>query len=46
VHEAIQRGLTPYWECRADNIGSKRVAEKLGFVLLTQERYWAGMFPA
>ena len=45
VREAFQRGLTPYWECRADNIGSNRVAEKLGFVLFTQERYWAGTFP-
>jgi RimJ/RimL family protein N-acetyltransferase len=44
VRTALQRGLTPYWECRADNIGSNRVAEKLGFVLLAQERYWAGMF--
>jgi len=44
VREALGRGLTPYWECRADNIGSIRVAEKLGFELLTQERYWAGMF--
>jgi GNAT superfamily N-acetyltransferase len=44
VREALQRGLTPYWECRADNIGSNRVAEKLGFALLAQERYWAGMF--
>jgi RimJ/RimL family protein N-acetyltransferase len=46
VRAALQRGLTPYWECRADNIGSNRVAEKLGFVLLAQERYWAGMFQA
>lgn len=45
VREALQRGLAPYWECRADNIGSVRVAEKLGFELLAQERYWAGMFP-
>jgi RimJ/RimL family protein N-acetyltransferase len=44
VREALQRGLTPYWECRADNIGSNRVAEKLGFVLLAKERYWAGAF--
>jgi GNAT superfamily N-acetyltransferase len=46
VREALQRGMTPYWECRADNIGSIRVAEKLGFVLLAQERYWGGMFQA
>jgi RimJ/RimL family protein N-acetyltransferase len=44
VREALQRGLTPYWECRADNIGSVRVAEKLGFALIAHHRYWAGMF--
>ena len=44
VRDALQRGLTPYWECRADNIGSVRVAEKLGFMLIANERYWAGMF--
>jgi GNAT superfamily N-acetyltransferase len=46
LREALRRGLTAYWECRADNIGSIRVAEKLGFVLLAQERYWAAMFQA
>jgi hypothetical protein len=46
VRESLQRGQTPHWECRADNLGSLRVAEKLGFALLAQERYWAGMFPA
>ena len=44
VREALRRGLTPYWECRADNIGSVRVAEKLGFTLIAHERYWGGMF--
>jgi hypothetical protein len=44
VIEAFRRGLTPYWECRSDNPGSIRVAEKLGFVLLARERYWAGVF--
>jgi len=46
VHEAFRRGLTPYWECRSDNPGSIRVAEKLGFQLLARERYWAGLFQA
>jgi RimJ/RimL family protein N-acetyltransferase len=46
VIEASRRGLTPYWECRSDNPGSIRVAEKLGFVLLARERYWAGVFQA
>lgn len=46
VTEAFRRGLRPYWECRSDNLGSIRVAEKLGFVLLARERYWAGVFQA
>jgi len=40
VAEAVGRGLTPYWECRRENIGSIRVAEKLGFELLGEERCW------
>ncbi|HEU5100270.1 MAG TPA: GNAT family N-acetyltransferase [Roseiflexaceae bacterium] len=44
VERAFRRGLRPYWECRADNPGSIRVAEKLGFELLARERYWAGIF--
>ena len=44
VRQALSRGITPYWECRADNIGSVRVAEKVGFTRLEQERYWVGAF--
>jgi RimJ/RimL family protein N-acetyltransferase len=44
VREALRRELTPYWECGSDNIGSVRVAEKLGFELIAKERYWTGMF--
>jgi len=40
VADAIGRGLTPYWECRRENIGSIRVAEKLGFERLSEERFW------
>jgi GNAT superfamily N-acetyltransferase len=41
---ALERGIQPFWECRADNRGSQRVAEKLGLELLASERYWVGMF--
>jgi RimJ/RimL family protein N-acetyltransferase len=39
-----RRGMAPFWECRADNPSSIRVAEKAGFELIAQERYWAGAF--
>lgn len=39
-----RRGMAPFWECRADNLGSIRVAEKAGFTLIARERYWAGSF--
>lgn len=39
-----RRGMAPFWECRADNPGSIRVAEKVGFALIARERYWAGTF--
>ena len=42
IADAIRRGVTPYWECRRENIGSIRVAEKLGFERLSEERFWIG----
>jgi RimJ/RimL family protein N-acetyltransferase len=44
VGEAQRRGLTACWECGAANIGSRRVAEKVGFVDQGEEHYWAGSF--
>ena len=44
VQMCQNRGLTPFWECRANNIGSIRVAEKVGFTRLAEERYWVGEF--
>jgi len=46
VQDARQRGVTPYWECRSTNIGSIRVAEKVGFTRLSEERFWTGVFRA
>lgn len=44
--EAAGRGLTHFWECNAANIPSRRVAKKLGFRLLAEERYLVGAFDA
>jgi hypothetical protein len=41
VAAALARGMTPYWECRAENIASARVAQKVGFTLLEHGSVWA-----
>jgi RimJ/RimL family protein N-acetyltransferase len=44
VQLCLDRGVAPFWECRANNAGSIRVAEKVGFTRLAEERYWVGEF--
>lgn len=44
VVACIARGITPYWESRSTNLPSIRVAEKIGFERLAEERSWAGSF--
>lgn len=44
VAESLRRQLTPHWECVRQNIGSKRVAEKVGFSLLSETSVWSGRF--
>jgi GNAT superfamily N-acetyltransferase len=44
VQEAIARGLTACWECGRANEASVRVAEKVGFALQSDDRYWIGAF--
>ncbi len=44
VRQAVRRGLTPCWECDADNAASARVAARLGFELLLEHRTWLGRF--
>lgn len=44
VQQALERDLTPCWECGADNTASARVAARLGFELLEQHTTWQGSF--
>jgi GNAT superfamily N-acetyltransferase len=44
VLEAQRRGIAPYWECGSWNSASIRVAEKVGFARIAEERYWIGTF--
>jgi GNAT superfamily N-acetyltransferase len=40
----LRRGVTPYWDCRAENLASSRVARKAGFALVERFSMWAGRF--
>jgi RimJ/RimL family protein N-acetyltransferase len=44
IRLTLARGLTPHWECDAENLPSVRLAEKLGFTLLEETTFWAGLF--
>jgi len=44
INECLRRQVTPHWECDQQNIGSKRVAEKVGFDLLQETVVWSGYF--
>lgn len=44
LHEARKRGVTAHWECDRGNHASVRVAQKLGFVLESEETVWIGSF--
>lgn len=44
VGHARARAVTSHWECNVTNLGSVRVAEKLGFTPLCEETFWAGSF--
>jgi len=44
IRDAQHRGIVPYWECASWNSASIRVAQKVGFDLLAEERYWIGAF--
>lgn len=45
VAAALQRGLTPYWECDSENLPSVRIATRLGFQEEEAATLWVGLFP-
>jgi len=44
VSYCLSHDINPYWECAGDNIGSIRVAEKVGFEKIDEAIFWAGVF--
>jgi RimJ/RimL family protein N-acetyltransferase len=38
------KGIEPHWECNAENLASRRVAEKVGFVKEREYRVYHGKF--
>jgi hypothetical protein len=44
VEYCLSHHISPYWECGGDNIGSIRVAEKVGFERIQEAIFWAGIF--
>jgi len=40
INLCLERGLTPVWSCRTENIGSYRLAESLGLVPVLQLPYY------
>ena len=44
VDYCLSHNITPHWECDGRNMGSIRVAEKVGFELIQETMSWAGEF--
>jgi RimJ/RimL family protein N-acetyltransferase len=44
AEECLRRGIQPHWECGGGNLGSIRVAEKVGFERSEEATFWAGVF--
>ena len=44
VDHCLRRNIRPYWECWRDNLGSVRVAEKVGFEKVQEIPFWLGHF--
>ena len=44
VRRALAQRVIPHWECDAENLPSVRVAEKVGFTLLEETTFQAGLF--
>jgi hypothetical protein len=43
VRESLSRGLAPHWDCRATNLPSNWVAEKVGFTLREEYAAYLGL---
>jgi RimJ/RimL family protein N-acetyltransferase len=44
VEYCLHHNITPCWECGSRNIGSIRVAEKVGFERIQEKVFWGGEF--
>jgi GNAT superfamily N-acetyltransferase len=40
----LEQNLVAHWECDKDNVGSVRVAEKVGFERTEETQFWSGEF--
>ena len=44
LEHCMNRNIFAHWECDKDNIGSVRVAEKVGFEKIEETVFWSGEF--
>ncbi len=44
IEYCLDRNIVPHWECDRDNVGSVRVAEKVGFEKSLETVFWSGRF--
>ena len=44
LEHCMNQNIVPHWECDQDNIGSVRVAEKVGFERTEETVFWSGRF--
>jgi RimJ/RimL family protein N-acetyltransferase len=44
LEHCMNQNIVPHWECDQENIGSVRVAEKVGFERTEETVFWSGQF--
>lgn len=44
VSYCLRHAMVPLWECASDNTASIKVSEKVGFELVHEATFWAGIF--
>lgn len=44
LEQCLNQNIVAHWECNKDNIGSVRVAEKVGFEKTEETVFWSGQF--